>query len=249
MDLSIYSESSLSKKIKKAEEKTESYINQDSVLFVRCDGQRFSKFTKGFDKPFDTVFREAMKKTMISLCNEIQGAVMGYTQSDEITIMFKKQSKESEIMFSGRVQKIVSDVASSATLYFNHYFILESKESENVKFYETKYMKATFDCRLFEYDDNPKEVFIWRILDCNKNAIQMIARNYFSHKEIDNKSLYDMKQMLMEKGILINNYDNNFLYGVIAIKETMLLNEGTDRECVRNKFVVKEALEGLEEII
>lgn len=109
MELRNYKESDLAEKIKKEEKKVESLIDINKPIFVRLDGKRFSKFTKGFDYPFDEVFRTAMKKTMLELCSEIQGAVMGYTQSDEITILFEKTNSESQIMFGGRVQKIVSE--------------------------------------------------------------------------------------------------------------------------------------------
>lgn len=245
MSLRDYTESVLAEKIKSYEKNSETYLDSSKPCFIRCDGRRFSKFTKGFDKPFDKVFRDTMTRTMLSLLSEVQGAIMGYTQSDEITIMFQKMSEESEIMFSGRVQKIVSEMSSMATLFFNKYFIEEAEKTSDSK-YKDKYMMATFDCRVFNVDENPMEVFIWRCLDCQKNAIQMIARSHFSHKEINNKNLGEMKAMLKEKGIIVNDFNKEYIFGVIATKEEMILNIGTDRECVRNKFVPKCALEILD---
>jgi len=240
-----YSERELAKKIKMCERSSEAYIDVNKDCFIRLDGKRFSKFTKGFKTPFDDVLREVMKKTMLRVCNEVQGTVMGYTQSDEITVYFKKMSDESEIMFSGRIQKIVSEMAATASVAFNEYLFEIGEKSDTPEFYRKKYFKAIFDCRVFNYDDDPMEVFIWRCLDCEKNAIQMVARSHFSHKELKNKKLIEMKQMLLDKGINIDDINPNYIYGVATVKEQIVVNKGTDRECNRNKFVFKNALEVL----
>lgn len=70
MELRNYKESDLAEKIKKEEKKVEFLIDINKPIFVRLDGKRFSKFTKGFDYPFDEVFRTAMKKTMFGLSKE-----------------------------------------------------------------------------------------------------------------------------------------------------------------------------------
>ena len=56
---------------------------------IRIDGKAFHTFTKGFKKPFDEVLVAAMQNTMKYLCENIQGAVFGYCQSDEITIVLQ----------------------------------------------------------------------------------------------------------------------------------------------------------------
>lgn len=54
---------------------------------VRLDGKNFHTFTRGFHKPFDVVLIKSMQNTMKYLCENIQGCVLGYTQSDEITLI------------------------------------------------------------------------------------------------------------------------------------------------------------------
>ena len=56
---------------------------------IRIDGKAFHTFTKGFKKPFDRIIIESMQETMKYLCENIQGCVFGYTQSDEITLILK----------------------------------------------------------------------------------------------------------------------------------------------------------------
>ena len=54
---------------------------------IRIDGKAFHSFTKGFDRPYDQVLRDAMNETMKYLCENIQGCVLGYCQSDELTLI------------------------------------------------------------------------------------------------------------------------------------------------------------------
>lgn len=70
---------------------------------------------------------DAMQKTMKYLCENIQGCVFGYTQSDEITLILVDYQKfTSDAWFDYEVQKLTSVSASMATMAFNKYF------SENV---------------------------------------------------------------------------------------------------------------------
>lgn len=104
---------------------------------IRIDGKAFHTFTRGFQKPFDTVLMESMQETMQYLCKNIQGCVFGFTQSDEITLIlvdYKKLTSSAWIDYE--VQKMCSIAASMATMAFNKYFaenvaneILEYKTS------------------------------------------------------------------------------------------------------------------------
>lgn len=78
--------STLDQRIKSYEKSYESKIEYDKHIVVRIDGHKFSKFTKGFIKPFDKILSNAMEKTTIDLVEKF-GAVTGYTQSDEISLV------------------------------------------------------------------------------------------------------------------------------------------------------------------
>ena len=54
---------------------------------IRIDGKAFHTLTQGLKRPFDEVFQKSMRETMLYLCKNIQGCVLGYTQSDEITLI------------------------------------------------------------------------------------------------------------------------------------------------------------------
>ena len=90
---------------------------------IRLDGRSFHTFTRGFQKPFDEVLGRAMRETMKYLCENIQGCVLGYTQSDEITlILVDYKNLNSSAWFDYEVQKMCSISASMATMAFNKFF-------------------------------------------------------------------------------------------------------------------------------
>ena len=48
---------------------------------IRIDGKAFHTFTRGMMRPFDNILIKSMQETMKYLCENIQGCVLGYTQS------------------------------------------------------------------------------------------------------------------------------------------------------------------------
>lgn len=60
---------------------------------------------------------------MKHLCENIQGCVLGYQQSDEISlVLVDYKSLNSSAFFDYEVQKICSITASMATMVFNKYY-------------------------------------------------------------------------------------------------------------------------------
>lgn len=197
---------------------------------IRIDGKAFHTFTRGFCKPFDHILIKTMQETTKYLCENIQGCVLGYTQSDEITlILVDYQKLTSSAWFDYEVQKLCSISASMATMAFNKYFaenvaneILEYKTSmvpqcveiqQEIKEYHDTLRAAVnkgamFDARCFNI---PKEevtnLIYWRQLDATRNSIQMVGQANFSHKELQNKTCNMIQDMLHEqKGINWNDY-------------------------------------------
>ena len=183
----------------------------------------------------DEVLIEAMQQTMKYLCENIQGCVLGYTQSDEITLILIDYKKlTSAAWFDYEVQKMCSIAASMATMAFNKYFldnVLEKHKkvveagkngSAEVDMYAKAMEKgAMFDARCFNI---PKEevcnLIYWRQLDAARNSIQMVGQANFSHKELQNKSCNDIQDMLMtRKGINWNNFPTYQKRGSCCIKE------------------------------
>lgn len=198
---------------------------------VRLDGKAFHSFTRNFQRPFDPVFRQAMNDTMLYLCENMQGCVLGYSQSDEITcILIDYQNLETEAWFNYSVQKICSISASMATYAFNRamsslYESLKMSMNESERLMAANYdlaklPPAFFDSRCFNI---PKEevanLIFWRQQDATRNSIQLAAQTYFSQEQLQNKSCDQLQEMLWsENGINWNNYDTMFKRGSCCVK-------------------------------
>ena len=203
---------------------------------IRLDGKAFHTFTRGFQKPFDEVLGRAMRETMKYLCENIQGCVLGYTQSDEITlILVDYQNLNSCAWFDYEVQKMCSIAASMATMAFNkfftknvNYFEMTHEHDDTINEYCTTLVNAAekgamFDARCFNI---PKEevcnLIYWRQLDATRNSIQMVGQANFSHKELQKKSCNMIQEMLFaEKGINWNDYPTHLKRGSCCIKTTI----------------------------
>lgn len=201
---------------------------------IRIDGKAFHTFTRGFQKPFDEVLGRAMRETMKYLCENIQGCVLGYTQSDEITLILIDYKKlTSSAWFDYEVQKMCSIAASMATMAFNKFFIKEVEEwfsnqkpftTETIRLYDLYRLKsetgAMFDARCFNI---PKEevanLIYWRQLDATRNSIQMVGQANFSHKELQNKSCNQIQEMLFqERDINWNDFPTHLKRGSCCVK-------------------------------
>jgi tRNA(His) 5'-end guanylyltransferase len=213
-------------------------------VILRIDGKAFHTFTRGFQKPFDEVLIKTMQETMKYLCENIQGCVLGYTQSDEITLILVDYKKfTSQAWFDYEVQKMCSIAASMATMTFNKRFTenyldyistlepdftndsdLESWRKTVSAYINASDKGAMFDCRCFNI---PKEEvtnsIYWRQLDATRNSIQMVGQANFSHKELQNKSCNDIQDMLMtQKSINWNDLPLYQKRGSCCIRNHMI---------------------------
>jgi len=84
---------SLGTRLKGYERDFETRIDAKDFIVCRIDGYKFSKYTKGFKKPFDGLLSKTFVKTSEALVEQF-GAVTGYQQSDEISLIFAPQFKE-----------------------------------------------------------------------------------------------------------------------------------------------------------
>lgn len=209
---------------------------------IRVDGKAFHTFTRGLRRPFDEILSKSMRATMKYMCENIQGCVLGYTQSDEITfILVDYKYFDSDAWFDYEVEKVCSVSASMATMAFNkafkkyademmeeYYFNLTSQSVEDMKevakYHETLLRAidkgAMFDARCFNIPrEEVTNLIYWRQLDATRNSIQMVGQAYFSHDELQYKSCNDIQDMLHEqKGINWNNYPTLYKRGSCCIK-------------------------------
>lgn len=92
-------------------------------VVVRLDMRAGHTFCRGFERPFDEVFIKSMQETAKYMCENVQGCVLSYHQSDEISLILVDYKKlNSSAFFDYEVQKVCSTTASMATMAFNKAF-------------------------------------------------------------------------------------------------------------------------------
>ena len=154
-------------------------------VIARLDGRAFHTLLKGAVKPFDDTVVNAMQQTAKELLDNFD-ADLAYTQSDEITMIWKDLS-----MFDCKVQKMVSTLASLASVTFSFGYK----------------KRGTFDCRIWQVPslDLAAENVMWRELDATKNSVSMLASAHFSDKELHGMHTNERLLMLEGKGIIWGN--------------------------------------------
>lgn len=183
-------------------------------ILCRIDGRSFSKFTQGLNRPYDERLSNLMVDTTKFLVEQTN-ANCGYTQSDEITLVWMTENPDEEIFFGGKLLKMTSIVGSLASVYFNRE--LPSRIPEKID------EMPVFDNRVWEVSV-PYEAtncFIWREKDATRNSIQMAAHSVYSHKECHKKNTSQLQEMLFQKGINWNNYPAYFKRGVYVRKRSI----------------------------
>lgn len=178
---------------------------------ARMDGKSFHTFTRGFDRPFDSSFSNLMIQVTKLLVHDT-GASAGYTQSDEISLIWEQASIESQLFFDGRVSKMVSILAATTSVAFNA-LLWECMPS---KFAEM----PVFDARVFSVPNHQEAIryLQWREADATRNSITMAAQSVYSHRELFKKSSSQKQEMLFQKGINWNQYPASFRRGTYWIR-------------------------------
>ncbi len=186
-------------------------------VIARLDGKGFSKFTKGLKRPYDERLSKLMIETTKYLVKETN-ANCGYTQSDEITLMWYTEKPNSTIYFDGRYFKMVGELSAMSSVFFNKMLL---------DFIPEKFDKMPrFDCRVFNVPNVDEAVnsFLWREMDAIKNSISMAASTYYSHSKLMNKTGNEKQEMLFQKGVNWNDYPSFFKRGTYVQRKRILTN-------------------------
>ena len=168
-------------------------------LVARIDGRNFTRLTKEvhkFEAPYDERFRDMMIDTTGHLMNCGFRTVYGYTQSDEISLLFHPFITT----FDRKVRKYNSVLAGEASAKFS--LLLGDL--------------ACFDSRISELPnvDLVVDYFRWRNEDAHRNALN--AHCYWllrkegqtvqqATKALDRLSVPDKNELLWQRGINFNN--------------------------------------------
>jgi tRNA(His) guanylyltransferase len=175
-------------------------------VIIRLDGNNFHNWTKGLQRPFDANLIQLMIETTKALVAETN-AVVGYTQSDEITLILYSEDKKSAIYNEGKKQKILSKLTGRCVSFFNE---------KRMELLPNHNKIANFDCRIYQTPSlhDACVQLLWRENDATKNSISMLAQSLFSHSELQNMNGSQMQdKMMLEKGINWNDLETKYKRG------------------------------------
>lgn len=175
------------------------YLLPELWAVARLDGRGFTRLTKEsleLEKPFDLRFRDAMVATLKHLMQCGFRVYYGYTQSDEISLLFGPE----EDAFGRKVRKYNSVLAGEASACFTH---------------QMGAMGA-FDCRLSPLPNEKRVVdyFRWRAEDAHRNSLN--AHCYWllrkqgvnqrkATQELEGLSIAGKNELLFAAGINYND--------------------------------------------
>jgi tRNA(His) guanylyltransferase len=172
-------------------------------LVARLDGRSFTHLTRDvhhFEAPYDLNFRDLMTSTVEYLLAECGfHIVYGYTQSDEISLLFHPD----ENSFNRKMRKYNSILAGECSAKFS--LLLNDQ--------------ACFDCRISQLPriNDVVDYFRWRSEDAHSNALNghcywILRKDNLSIKEATNKlsglSVAEKNELLFQQGINFNDLPN-----------------------------------------
>lgn len=236
---------SLGDRMKGYENVSRNYLTRRIPAIIRVDGKAFHTFTRGMKKPFDRILMSTMQDVMKYLCENIQGCVFGYTQSDEITLVLTDYEKiTTDAWFGYNIQKMSSIAASMASVAFNKFFRKAINDyvntdysgDEEKRYYLPTLQKAVdngavFDARAFSIPkDEVCNCLIWRQQDATRNSIEAVGQAHFSHSVLHKKSCNMIQEMLWsQKNINWNDFQTDCKRGACCYRKP-------STECVKTKI-------------
>ena len=171
-------------------------------MVIRVDGRAFHGIE--LNKPFDQLFFTVMSHVATTLCKAIQGTVLAYYQSDEISIIARDDMQPNTEPWVGkRLAKVVSLSAAIASAAFNEAWDFSSRH---------------FDSRAFVLPDLSEvtNYLIWRQQDATRNSVSMAAHAEFSHKSLHGVDSNGMIDRLREAGKPWEETRTHFKRGAIC---------------------------------
>lgn len=146
----------LDKQLRVYETLNDRYVLPGIFMVARLDGRSFTRLTKeihNFESPFDVRFRDYMGQTVQHLMDCGFRVIFGYTQSDEISLLFHLD----EDGFSRKHRKLNSVLAGEASAKF-------STLLGDVGVFDSRISELPTEKLVVDY-------FRWRNEDANRNAL------------------------------------------------------------------------------
>lgn len=179
---------------------------------VRVDVRAAHTLLRSAVKPFDPTFTAAMTKVAEALCAEVQGARLAFTQSDEVSVVYRAAGEKAEPWFGGVLAKQVSISAAIATATL--------AADPGMRGYFPP--GAVFDSRAFLLPsvEEVANYLIWRQRDAQRNSVTMVAQSVFSHNALHRKNTGQMVEMLAGRGVVYDDLPAGDRMGRQSLRHT-----------------------------
>lgn len=236
----------LDKKMRLFETAHDQIVLPTIFMVARIDGRSFTKLTKerhDFEAPYDPRFRDMMVGTVEHLMQCGFRVAYGYTQSDEISLLFHRDIE----VFERKPRKYNSILAGEASAKFS--LLLGDV--------------AAFDCRISQLPTPELVVdyFRWRHEDAQRNALNahcywLLRKQGESVNRATNTlhklSISAKNELLFSAGINFNNLPNwqkrgIGLYWESYEKEGVNPTTGTAVTALRRRIKIEDELPMKEE--
>jgi len=223
-------------RIKQAEVATDPpRITGETAYAIRLDGHKFSNFTRGMKKPFDERLCRMMVGTTLDLMTEYNDVITAYTESDEITLIFRKNPSEKACpVYGGRVQKMASLTAAYATARFIRH--MQKEDFTDIPNFENR--TPYFDSRVIRCKSNEMaaDCLWWRHrYDTFRNGVSSLCQSTYAKSSLHGVSTKGLLDRLQEDGILINDYPRQELFYGTLCKRVQFERNGALRSRVESR--------------
>lgn len=183
--------SDIAKRMKDYEAVSASRLMKRCPVVCRIGGKAFHTLTRHFKRPFDEILITTMQETAKYLCEHLEGVVLSYQQSDEISLLFVDYKEINTVpYFDYNVQKLCSIIASMTTLAFNNIFA-DTVEA----FYQNDYQKLGLnDMNNFSSEEEYDRVF------------DELEKEYEPYYNVMNMAMFDARVFNLPKDEVANYF-------------------------------------------
>ena len=186
-------------------------IPGQAYVGLRFDGKAFHSFTRGFEKPFDIRLSDAMVTATKYLVQHTQGAILGYTQSDEISLVISNMgSRYSQLPFNGEVEKLLSVLTSQVAVAFYDALRTAGCHVQSLPAFDGR---IAFVAKHIEVIEG---YLFWRRTDSRTNAVQAACQALYSHKRLHQVGSDEQVKLLI--GTDFERMPDNLFWGSLITK-------------------------------
>lgn len=192
----------------------------NNYIVIRLDGISFSKYTRNVcqEKPFDSIFNNAMSDAARA-CQARVNALFTYVQSDEITLVIAPTlTPNSAHIYGGRTHKIITDMASLASVYFDRHMFDCSNRAKMMA-------PGNFDGRCFITDSLDDVILLLysRVHSCYRNIISMAATEILSSNARHGVSTRELIAALAAHNTPIEQYSDRIRFGEMLVRSKIAI--------------------------